>query len=218
MSETTTTKRADVYALTGGMGSGKSTTARRFEYNGAKIVDADQVVHDLQAPGMPMLDVMAHILGDDIVVDGVLDRAAVAAKIFTDADSKAAVQAAINPAIFAEIERRVLAVRSNEIVIYDTPLLNPAMHIGRAALTGIIVVDVPEELAIERLQKYRGVTEVEARRRLAQQISREERLAFADYVIHNTGTQDELYAQTDEVWRTIRATQSPQSITIGGAQ
>lgn len=218
MPESTNFKRAEIYAATGGMGSGKSTVSKRFKDNGAVVVDADQVVRDLQVPGSPMLEVMAGVLGDDIIVDGELDRERVSSLIFSDASLNKQLRNAMNPGIFAEIEARVSRARDDDTVIFDVPLLNPAIKIGERALTGIIVVDVPTELAIERLRKYRHITESEARRRLAHQISREQRLQMADYVIENTGTLDELYEQTDEVWRAIRAARVSGKIAVGGSR
>lgn len=216
--ESTELKQAEIYAVTGGMGSGKSTVSKRFNTNGAVVVDADQVVRDLQLPGSPMLEVMAGVLGDDIIVDGGLDRERVSSLIFSDTSLNERLRSAMNPGIFAEIEARVSRAREDDTVIFDVPLLNPAIKIGERALSGIIVVDVPIELAVERLSKYRHVSEAEARRRLSHQISREQRLQMADYVIENTGTLAELNEQTDEVWRAIRAARVSGKIAVGGSQ
>lgn len=210
--------QAEVYGLTGGMGSGKSTVAKRFRHNGASIVDADQVVRDLQEPGQPMLGVMAEILGDDIIVDGALARDLVASRIFSDRELNTRLKAAMYPAIYDEIERRVSRVSPDQTIIYDTPILDPRMRIGERALSGIVVVDTPVDLAVERLKDGRGIDEQEARRRLGHQISREERLSFADYVISNDGSLESLHEQVDEVWRTLRAARVSGSIAIGGSQ
>ena len=124
----------------------------------------------------------------------------------------------MSPGIFAEMEARVQKARESDTVILDIPLLNPALKIGERALSGVIVVDVPTELAIERLRKYRDVSKEEAVRRLSHQIPREDRLDMADYVIANTGTLAELHEQTDEVWRKIRAARVSGKIALGGSQ
>lgn len=209
-------RHPEVYGLTGGMGSGKSTVAKRFKTNGAHIVDADQVVHDLQQPGSPMLDVMARVLGDDIIVDGHLDRTLVADRIFSDKGLNSRLKAAMYPGIFTEIDSRASQAESDETVIFDTPILDPAIQIGGHALSGIIVVDTPVDLAVERLREGRGISEEEARRRLSHQISREERLCFADHVITNDGSLDYLHKQVDDVWRTIRAARVSGAVAIGG--
>lgn len=167
-----------IYGLTGGMGSGKSTVARRFEENGAYVVDADQVVCDLQLPGSPMLDIMVAVLGEDIIVGGELDRKKVATRIFGDKELNSRLRVAMNPGIYAEVEKRVSQASEGDTVIYDVPLLDKTRKVGGQALTGIIVVDTPVELAVERLRDGRGINQQEALRRLSHQISREERGSY----------------------------------------
>lgn len=209
-------RHPEVYGLTGGMGSGKSTVAKRFKTNGAHIVDADQVVHDLQEPGSPMLGVMSEVLGGDIVVDGRLDRTLVADRIFSDRELNSRLKAAMYPSIFAEIDSRAARAAPSETVIFDTPILDPAIQIGGRALSGVVVVDTPVDLAVERLREGRGISKDEASRRLSHQISREERLGFADYVITNDGSLEHLHEQVDEVWRRIRTARVSGAVAIGG--
>jgi len=190
--------------LTGGIGSGKSTVSRLLEAKGAVIVDADEAVREVQQPGSPLLDAIADRFGDGVIAeDGSLDRAALAAVAFVDKESVTALNAIVHPAVRAEMQRRVDAEsRTDHVVVLDIPLLteNP-----RRGLQGIIVVDLPEEEQVRRLVELRGFTEADARARIAQQATREARLATASVVVDNRGDLAGLSARVDEVWEWLRS-------------
>lgn len=190
--------------LTGGIGSGKSTVSERLESYGAVIVDADRIVRELQEPGQPVFEAMVDAFGDGIVAaDGTLDRAAVAALVFDDADALATLNGIVHPAVGAEMLRRIQDLADTDrVVILDIPLL---VESGRDDLAAIIVVDVDPEIAVRRLVEFRGFSEDDARSRMARQASREDRLAKADVVIDNSGDLASLYAQVDGLWRRIEA-------------
>jgi dephospho-CoA kinase len=104
----------------------------------------------------------------------------------------------MHPAISAEILRQIEAnTATDSVVVLDMPLLveNP-----REGMSGLVVVDVDPEVAISRLVQFRNMNEDDARRRMASQASREDRLKVADRVIDNSGSPDALDAQVDEVW------------------
>src|SRR5690606_23141770 len=107
--------------------SGKSTIAARLQEHGAIIVDADQIVREVQAPGSPVLQEMAAAFGQDVIEeDGALDRAALGARVFGDADAIAQLNAIVHPAVRAESARRfdqALATDADAMVVYDVPLL-----------------------------------------------------------------------------------------------
>lgn len=190
--------------LTGGIGAGKSTVSAMLAERGAVIVDADQIARDLQAPGSPVLDRMAERFGAHIIAsDGSLDRPAVAAIVFHDAAALADLNAIVHPAMQDEIQRQIDAQRATDrVVVLDFPLLteNP-----RRGLAATLVVDVPPELAIERVVSQRGMDEDDARARVSSQVSREDRLAMATHVIDNAGDLDALRARVDEVWAELVA-------------
>lgn len=186
--------------LTGGIGSGKSTVSSLLAARGAVIVDADAIVRELQAPGSPMLARLAEEFGEGIIAaDGALDRGALAAAAFGDEAALKRLNAIVHPAVGAEMTRRVDAERTGDrVVVLDIPLLaeNP-----REGLCGVVVVDVPVDVAVARLVEHRGFTEADARARVAAQIDREKRLAIADVVIDNSGDLVALEEQVDRVWR-----------------
>jgi len=185
--------------LTGGIGSGKSTVSSLLAERGAVIIDADAIARELQAPGAPLLSVLAEAFGDNIIDSaGALDRAALAAIVFADADALKNLNKIIHPAIAAEMDRRMKEQRNtNNVVVLDIPLLaeNP-----RKGLCGVIVVDVPVDLAVERLVQFRNMDEADARARIAKQATREERIKIADRVVDNSGDMNSLAVQVDEVW------------------
>lgn len=199
-----------VVGLTGGIGSGKSTVSALLRARGAIVVDADAVVKELQAPGMPVFEAMVEHFGPGIVAaDGALDRQAVADIVFNDAEKLAELNGIVHPAVGLEVFQRIAAHEATDhVVIADIPLLAE----GRSAIpmSGVVVVDVPEETQVERLVDQRGMDEADARARISRQATREARLAKADRVIDNSGTVADLEAQVDELWAWAQALPSTE--------
>ena len=185
--------------LTGGIGSGKSTISSLLEGKGAIIIDADAIVREVQLPGSPVLTELAEKFGSHVLApDGSLDRQAVANIVFTDPDALKALNAIVHPAVGKEMNRRMIEQRTTDhVVVLDIPLLteNP-----REGLQGKIVVDVPVEVQVERLVKFRGFDEADARARISRQATREQRLATADFVVDNSGDLADLQPQIDKLW------------------
>jgi len=215
-----------VVGLTGGIGSGKSTVSTMLAAKGAVVVDADAITRELQQPGTPVFAAMVERFGAGIVgTDGALDRPAVADIVFNDADALADLNAMVHPAVGAEIMRRMAELgESDAIVVLDVPLMvesmgkrsdgrrrqNGAVGGGRAGestnaypVGDLLVVDVDPEVAVKRLVTQRGMREPDVRARMARQASREERVARADFVIHNDGSLDDLAPQVDAAWEWI---------------
>jgi dephospho-CoA kinase len=188
--------------LTGGIGAGKSTVSAMLAERGAIIVDADQIARDLQLPGSPVLDSMAERFGTHIICDdGSLDRAAVAAIVFNDEAALKDLNGIVHPAMQSEIERQIDEHRSTDrVVVLDFPLLgeNP-----RKGLVATIVVDIPVDVAVQRLVEQRGMDEDDARARINSQLSRDERLAKATHVVDNGGDRDSLSTQVDDLWEQL---------------
>ncbi len=188
--------------LTGGIGSGKSTVGEMLMGRGAILVDADDIVRELQAPGTPVFEAMVARWGVGIVDNhGSLDRAEVAARVFGDAAELAALNSIVHPAVGKEIQRRREALQGTDAtVILDIPLL---VESGYRDLDGVVVVDTELTVAVGRLVGQRGLTEWDARRRIAAQASREERFAIADLVLDNNGSIDDLAVEVERCWAWI---------------
>lgn len=202
--------------LTGGIGAGKSTVSALLAARGAVVVDADAIVRELQEPGSELLErIAARFGGEVIAADGSLDRAAVAAIVFADPAALKDLNRIVHPAVRDEMARRVEAERGGErVVVLDIPLLteNP-----RSDLAAVIVVDVPVEVAVERLVSQRGMTDADARARIANQASREERLALATHVIDNSGSLEQLERRVDELWESVQALPHAPSDGVPGS-
>jgi dephospho-CoA kinase len=194
-------------ALTGGIASGKSTIARRLAEHGAVVVDADQIVRDVQSPGSPVLQRIAAEFGEGMLQpDGALDRAALGSVVFGDAAALSRLNAIVHPAVGAESHRRFAAAFEADpgaVVVYDVPLLAEARAGDRWDL--VVVAHAPAEARVARLMTLRGLTEAEARARIASQADDDIRLALADVVVDTAGTIEETIAQVDALWERLAA-------------
>ncbi len=176
---------------------------------GAVLIDADEIVRRLQAPGEPVYEAMVQRWGPAVVAaDGALDRAAVAARVFNDADELATLNAIVHPAVAVEMDelRAAAAEKSpGAVVVLDIPLLvrpggEPIAERYRN-VAGIVVVDADPDAAVQRLVSQRGLSVEDARARISQQADRSARLAAADFVIDNNGTVEELEPQIEACYR-----------------
>ena len=184
--------------LTGAIGSGKSSVSALFERKGAIIIDGDGIAKQLQQQSSPTLQKLVDEFGDILLDSGELDRAKVAKLVFGDAEMLKRLNAIMHPAIGVEILRQIeLNIATDNVVVLDMPLLveNP-----RDGMSGLVVVDVDPEVAISRLVQFRNMNEEDARRRMASQASREDRLKVADRIIDNSGNPEDLDSQVDDVW------------------
>ena len=188
-------------ALTGGIGAGKSSASARLEQRGAALVDADAVVKQLQQPGQAVHTAMVERWGERIIAeDGQLNRQAVADIVFNDEEELKALNALVHPEVRKEMTRQVESHRDTDrVVILDIPLLAEGDAEKRGAV-GVIVVDCPPEIAIERLVTHRGFDRDDAQARMAAQSSREDRLGLADFVVDNSGDLTQLEAEIDRCW------------------
>jgi len=185
--------------LTGGIGSGKSTAARRLVELGATVIDADQIAREVVQPGTHALREIVARFGDEVLLpDGSLDRAGLARIVFNDPRALADLEAITHPAINELTATRMAAARRHGIVVHDMPIL------VEKALTSdyhlVLVIDAPVEERVRRLVESRGMSESDARSRIGVQATDPQRYAAADAVITNTGSVDELTAAVDELW------------------
>ncbi len=204
--------------LTGGIGSGKSTVAAMLVGHGAVLVDADEISRDLVRPGEPALVELVTEFGPRILQsDGSLSRAELAALAFSDPRATDRLNAIMHPLIRAEAQRRIAAGPAAAVIVYDMPLL---VETGQGDLVDlVVVVDVPEDVQLDRAVRLRGLDEADVRRRMTVQAGREERLAAADVVIDNSGDLDGTRGQVESLWRGLvpgDATPSGGSNTVAG--
>jgi dephospho-CoA kinase len=187
--------------LTGGIGSGKSAVADLLVRRGAVLIDADQVARDVVTPGGPAYQPLIDRFGPGIVAaDGTIDRPALAAVAFADDASRADLNAITHPAIgVAMMQAREVLEASDSIVILAIPLLT-AQHRETSKLHRVVVVDCPTDVALGRLLSQRHMDRTDAEARIRAQISREERLKEADFVVDNSGDRAALEDQVARLW------------------
>jgi dephospho-CoA kinase len=188
-----------VIALTGGMGSGKSSVAGLLAGLGVPVIDADRISHALTARGSPVLDQIAEAFGSRFIdAGGHLDRAALRALVFSDSSARARLQAILHPRIRAEMQRR-LETLSVPYAVLEIPLL---FETGQTDVADrILVVDLPESEQIRRVQRRSGLHADEIQRILESQASRSRRLEGADDIIDNSGDPEALAAQVNRLHR-----------------
>ena len=187
--------------LTGGIGSGKSTVSKMLADRGAIIIDGDAIARELQRSGTAVFAAMVDRFGDVVGADGELDRAKIASLVFSDAQALADLNKIVHPAIGVEMLRRISELRDTDTVAsLDFPLLAES---PRKGLSGVIVVDVDPEIAIERVVRDRGMKASDVQARIDKQASRKDRLSIADRVLDNSGTKEDLVLQVAQAWEWI---------------
>lgn len=193
-----------IIGLTGGIASGKSTVSAMLRELGAEVLDADVIAREVVEPGTPGLEEVARRFPGVVGPDGRLDRQKLGARIFADAAERSALNAILHPRIqqaFLE-KTQALAERGVEQVIYDAPLLvENKLH---QWMDGVIVVDVPREVQVQRLMARNGLTQEQAEERLASQLPLSEKKKVATWVVDNSGELANTRAQVEAVWRSIR--------------
>jgi dephospho-CoA kinase len=190
--------------LTGGVASGKSAVSAMLRELGALVIDADALAREVVAPGTPGLEAVVAAFGPEVLAhDGSLDRARLGAVVFGDPVSRAALEGIIHPLVRARAAELEAAAPADVLVVHDIPLL---VETGQAdAFDAVVVVDVPEEVQVERAVRSRGWSEEEARARIEAQASRAERLAAATHVLDNSGTFEDLRRRVAEVFAELVA-------------
>jgi len=189
-----------IVALTGGIGSGKSLAAQYFSELGARVVDADQLARVAIERGSEGFDEVSLRFGEAIMRNGDIDRKALGEIIFADPKAKVDLEEIIHPRVrelFADV---VADLKPDEILIYEIPLL---VETGAAANFDLIVtIEADLEMRKDRLRK-RGMFISEIEKRIAQQASREDREAIADFVLINDGDEDALLRAVENLWEEL---------------
>lgn len=189
--------------LSGGIGSGKSTVARRLSERGAVLVDADQLAREVVEPGTDGLVELVKLFSEEILdEEGRLDRPAVARRVFHDEHARAQLNSVVHPRVATLTAERVAAAPQDAVVVHDIPLLVEAGYAPDYHL--VLIVDADEEVRVQRLVG-RGLEESDARARIRSQATRQQRAEAADVWLDNGGSVDELTARVDEVWERLAA-------------
>ncbi|NYG08360.1 dephospho-CoA kinase [Phycicoccus badiiscoriae] len=185
--------------LTGGIGSGKSTVAQRFSELGAVVIDADRLAREVVAAGSPGLEAVVARFGEGVLDDaGALNRAALGAVVFADEQARRDLEGITHPLIARRTAELVAAAPDDAIVVHDVPLLvekdyGPGYHL-------VLVVGADEQTRTKRLTRTRGMTESDARSRIAAQATDPQRRTAADVWLQNDGAKDDLLAAVDDLW------------------
>ncbi len=189
--------------LTGGIGSGKSAVARRFVELGATVVDADALAREVVAVGTPGLaSVVAEFGGDVLTAGGELDRAKLAEIVFRETDRRIALERIVHPLVRQRSQALIDEAGDDAVVVYDVPLLAEQVDTPsdrRDEFDLILVVEAPISVRLDRLE-VRGLTREDAKRRIDNQASDEQRREIADVVIVNDDSLDVLEATVDDLW------------------
>ncbi|MCX3289630.1 dephospho-CoA kinase [Streptomyces sp. NEAU-H22] len=185
--------------LTGGIGAGKSEVSRLLVACGAVLIDADRIAREVVAPGTPGLASVVEAFGEEILAaDGSLDRPRLGAIVFSDAEKLSTLNSIVHPLVGARSRELEEAAAKDAVVLHDVPLLTEN---GLATLYDlVIVVDAAPETQLDRLVRLRGMTEEDARARMASQATREQRREIADIVIDNDVPLEELERRVKDVW------------------
>ena len=192
--------------LTGNIGSGKSTVARLLVERGAALIDADALAREAASDPLVLAEI-AEKLGDGLVKEGKLDRAATAARVFEDAEARGVLNGVIHPWVRRESAARVAALSTRpdppKIILMDIPLLYE--NGLEAGLDAVVVVNAPLNVRVKRVSKRSGLGEAEVLARDGAQLSLEEKVARADFVLENGGTLETLERQVEALWRDLVA-------------
>ncbi|GAA3493482.1 MULTISPECIES: dephospho-CoA kinase [Streptomyces] len=185
--------------LTGGIGAGKSEVSRLLVRHGAVLIDADRIAREVVEPGTPGLAAVVKAFGEEILAeDGSLDRPRLGALVFSDPEKLATLNSIVHPLVGARSRELEEAAPEDAVVVHDVPLLTEN---GLAPLYDVvIVVDASPGTQLDRLVRLRGMSEEDARARMAAQATREQRRAVADIVVDNDVPLDALERRVEEVW------------------
>ncbi len=193
-----------VIGVAGGIASGKSTVARVFEELGARVLDADAIGHELLRTDR-LRGRIREAFGEDVLTpEGDVDRRALGRLVFGDDQARQRLNRLVRPAIRGEIRRRIAGMRGegyDGTVVVDAPLL---VDTGPTDLADrVVLVTAPASTRKERIIRRSGLSEEEAEQRIAAQVPDEKQARWADYVLENSGTQDELTAEAEALWKRI---------------
>ena len=189
-----------LYALTGGIGAGKSSASARFIHHGIPVIDSDALGHLVIEPEGEAYQPVIDRFGEGILKDGKIHRPALGEIVFNDAQALKDLNAIVHPAVYNETARRCAEyVQAG----HESVIIEAALHAEdgklRDGFEALIVVDCPIETRIERLTRDRGMSREEAQARISNQTPPERKLPLAKWIIHNDGDLHHLHEQVDKI-------------------
>ncbi len=190
----------NIYGLTGGIASGKSAASEHFRTLGIPVIDSDALAHTLIEPGASAFQPVVDALGTDILTDGRIDRAKLGALAFKDTEVLETLNRLIHPAVHAESARLCAEFNAQG---HSVVIIEAALHAEdgtlREGLDGLIVVNCPEEIRLNRLVEQRGMPYADAIQRIESQTPPEKKLPLARWIIHNDKSLVELHQQVEAI-------------------
>jgi dephospho-CoA kinase len=206
-----------VVGLTGGFGSGKSFVASLFRKLGAKVIDADKLGHKSLKRGSAVYKKVVAAFGKNILFpDLSINRKTLAGMVFSDRAKLEKLNRIVHPGIIRGINKRIRLASKNEILIVDAPLICETKITG--LMDVLIVVKASENNQIGRCFKKFGMTEKDARRRIAAQMSLNRKIRMADYTVDNSGTKEKTKKQVRKIWRDLKVFGKSPGFYTGGSR
>jgi dephospho-CoA kinase len=189
-------------ALTGGIGSGKTTVGEILAGFGAVVLDSDQIARDVVERGSTGFDQIVATFGDEILKNGELDRSALASLVFKDSAMRIKLEQITHPLIRQAFAKAISSLPDQSIVVNQIPLLVESKHDYK--FDYVVTVSAPEQLRVERLLK-RGLTKEQITSRIQAQSSDVQREAIADTVINNEKSEQDLMQQVEKLWEILQS-------------
>lgn len=189
--------------VTGGLASGKSTLTAMLARRGAVVVDADELARRALDPGTPAFEQVCDLFGDEVVMpDGHIDRRAIAARVFTDESKRRALESILHPEVFRGLVETLERYKeTQEVVVFDAALtVETGFH---RECDVVVVVTASLDTQVARATRDRGLSDEQARARIAAQLPAVQREAVANIVIRNDGSLEELDRQADALWERL---------------
>lgn len=193
--------RKQSIVVTGSSGAGKSTVCELLKGRGALVLSADEFSRQATAPGEPAVEAIRREFGERFVLNGVLERRALAELVFNDEGARKKLEAIVHPEVRRLADEQFARETLNTswpLIIYDCPLFFEA-NLGRENFRGVVVVTAPEELRLARIIQRDGISIDEARARMKNQLPEDVKISQADLVVDNSGSVEELKKQVEEI-------------------
>lgn len=211
MTTDTATEGGMIVGLTGGIATGKSLVSNELKRLGAHIIDADLIAREIVEPGKPAYKELIEAFGEGILrEDKTLDRKALGRMVFSDREKLKKINSITHPKILKRIEEEISRINSggkDAVIVVDAAvLIESGAH---KSVDKVIVVYAGEDRQIERIKKRDSLSETEARCRINSQIPLKEKLRYADYVIYNDGTVEDVIKKAQELYRSLKAVKKP---------